>query len=149
MESRKERIARVRPHVQKRLRVRLALYALIALVLTGIVVLHVVRDGVGPLLPLAGLALGAAVGVGASRMYRITWDEGARQVVSRLDKIGVAILVLYVLFEVFREKILPEILPGRAAVAVSFAILVGIMVGRIAGIRSRVVGELKKREIIT
>ena len=44
MENRKERFARLRPHVHPRLRRRLAVYAAIALILTGIVILHILRD---------------------------------------------------------------------------------------------------------
>jgi Kef-type K+ transport system membrane component KefB len=71
-------------------------------------------------------------------MYKISWDSTAEQVISKFDFFGIVILFLYIGFEIFRERIVEQFVHGPSVVAVSFAVLAGIMYGRVMGISGKI-----------
>lgn len=125
-------------HLDSRLRTRLTLYFIIAVVLVCISIYYIIADRVATLYPLLALAIGMGLGALASRMFHITWDHGARQAISRFDAYGIAILALYIVFEIYRKQIVGYFIHGPALVATSFALFAGIMIGRLIGIRGRI-----------
>ncbi|MEJ0001868.1 MAG: hypothetical protein WDN09_01635 [bacterium] len=124
--------------VHKRLRMRVIIYFVISIVVLGVSIFHILKDGANAFLALVGLLVGIVIGTVVARMYKISWDKNAAQVISKFDAVGVIILVLYVVFEVFRSKIVGYFVHGPSVLAVSFAILAGIMYGRVFGIRGKV-----------
>src|SRR6478735_1895275 len=92
-------------HIDKRLRFRLRLYFFISLVLIAVLVFNIGRGTLRIESGITALLIGIGLGIMTSRMFRISWDKDAQKVVSRLDMYGIIILIGYVLFEIFREKI--------------------------------------------
>ena len=129
-----EQRARIREHVGKSIRVRVRVYALIFLVMAVLVILDVVRVGPRSVLPvLACVVGGALVGVLASRMFAMSWDTVSSSVVGKLDVIGGVILVLYILFSIFRSRLLGLWIEAPVLGVASLAALAGVMAGQVVG----------------
>ena len=84
---------------------------------------------------VAGVLVGVLIGVAASRMQRFTWDEFENRAVGKFDAVGVVVLVLYVIFSVFRSRIVGVWVPAVEVSATSVAVLAGVMFGQVLGIR--------------
>jgi len=125
-------------HLDKKLRYRLTVYFIISFALVGIVIYHIIVDQVSTFFPLLGLAIGVGIGVVMSRMFHITWDHGAKKAISHMDEFGILILVVYIVFAFYRDDIIGRLVHGPAFVATSFAVLTGLMIGRLIGIRDRI-----------
>lgn len=139
-----DRRARARKAVGRSLGVKLLIYLLIFVVLFAVVVAELLQLGSSGVLPaLAGLLGGLLVGLVASRMFRIRWDEVSGTVASALDAVGVAILVGYVLFSLNRGRIAEIWFDGPVVGVVSLAALAGAMGGQLLGTRAGVVRALR------
>jgi hypothetical protein len=127
---------RAREHIDRPIRIRVRIYSLIFLVVAVIVVVETVGQGLRAVLPvLACAAGGLLVGIGASRMFHLSWDAVSKRVIGRLDVAGVVILVLYVLFSIFRTRIIDTWLDGPVVGVAGLAALAGVMAGQVVGTR--------------
>lgn len=134
-------------HIDTRLRNRIRLYFVISLILL-VIVLFDVFTGVMPLLAaLIGLVIGGGMGIIASRMFHLSWDMDGKKIVSRMDIFGIVILILYVLTSLFRRSVIGYFVHGPAVTGVTFAILTGIMFGRVLGMRGRIIRILKAQDV--
>lgn len=95
------------------------------------------------------MSVGIVIGVFTSRMFHTSWNKDAKKVVSRLDTYGIIILVLYFLFEISRERIVGFITHDFETGTIGFAILTGIMIGRVVGTRGRIIDVLKEQKIFS
>jgi hypothetical protein len=82
-------------------------------------------------------------------MFHISWNHDAKKVVSRFDVYGVIILVLYIFFEIFREKIVGYFTHDIQVGTVGFALLAGIMFGRVLGTRGKIMKILKEQHVFS
>jgi Kef-type K+ transport system membrane component KefB len=124
------------------------MYVMVSLAIIAISVLHVIQDRASLSLAIIGLIAGIGVGAIVSRMHKISWDKNVSQVISKLDAVGAVFLLAYVAFEIFRDRIVEYFVAGPSVVAVSFAVLAGIMIGRILGIRGKIWKVLKEEGIV-
>src|ERR1700739_1977862 len=90
-------------HVHTRLRRRIQLYLGISILIVLAILYRILVDGGGFLYPLVALVVGIAAGLLFSRMYSVSWDTKAEQVVSRIDMYGAIVLAVYVVFELTGE----------------------------------------------
>jgi hypothetical protein len=134
--------ARLAGHVDKRLRTRIRIYLVITAVILAVVAVDTALTGTAPILVAIGLLIGIVVGVFVSRMYRLDWDQSGNKVVSRIDKIGAAILVAYILFAVSRSWLVGSFVDRSAAGPVGLSIVCGIMLGRVVGMSHGIRGVL-------
>ena len=95
-----------------------------------------------------GVVVGVIGGILFARMYHLSWDHDARKIVSRLDVIGVIILVFYIVFVIFRSKLIGFFVQTPQIGAVGFSITAGIMIGRVIGTRNAIIEIFKERGII-
>ncbi|RIV39931.1 hypothetical protein [Micromonospora radicis] len=84
---------------------------------------------------LVGIVAGVVVGVAASRMTRLRWNEFEQRVVGRIDAIGLVVLVCYLTFSILRARIVGLWVPAAQVAATSMGLLSGAMLGQILGIR--------------
>ena len=140
--TRRAEHARLAGHVDKRLRSRVRIYLVIFVVMLAVVVVDTVLTATAPILVGVGLLVGVAVGVFVSRMYRLDWDASGNQVVSRIDKIGAAILVAYILFAISRSWLVGSFVERSAVGPVGLSIVCGIMLGRVVGMSHGIRGVL-------
>jgi succinate dehydrogenase hydrophobic anchor subunit len=134
-------LADYQTYVHQRLWLRLLIYFFLLSVITGVAGLEIWRSKVGVIWPIVGLTLGVLGGVLFSRIYKIYWDKRAGQVIAKLDAYGAGVLVLYILFELNRDKIVGYFVHGPAVAATSLAVLAGLIFGRVLGMR-RKIGDL-------
>jgi hypothetical protein len=97
---------------------------------------------------VVGILVGLVVGIISARRYHLSWDHDAKKIVSRLDLIGIIILVLYIGFVIVRSKLIGIFVQGPVVGAVSFSITAGVIIGRVVGTRNAIIEILREREII-
>lgn len=140
MECRRDQ---ARQRVDRSIRIRVTLYAVIFLVLIVIVVVVVVdavRIGGRSVLPvMICLVAGLVVGGVASRMFRLSWDAVSGRVVGRLDAVGGVILVLYLAFSIFRGRLVGLWFSAPVVGVASLAVLAGVMAGQVLVTRRGVI----------
>ncbi len=133
--------------IDKKLRFRLRIYFIIALALILVLLFNVIRGALRIDFGLLGLMAGTGVGIIASRMFHTSWDKNAKQVISRIDTFGVGILLLYIVFEILREDIV-KVFTGDVQVATTgFAVLAGMMLGQLIGMRGKIIEVLKEQKV--
>lgn len=137
----------VRSHIDKKLQRRLRLYFGISLLLLCAVLFEVFIGIVGFAFALLGILIGLGLGFISARMFHLSWDQDAKKIVSRLDLFGGVILVLYILFAVFRSRIIGHFIHGPAVGGVSISIVTGIMIGRFFGTRGRIRKILEDQQV--
>ena len=117
-------------HTDKSLVFRLRLFLAISLVLLGIIIYDLIVSKITFPLALIGIGVGVLIGLIAGRMFKIYWHEDKAKVVSRLDMLGIGILIFYIGFEIFREKIFGALIQDSLPWAFTFAFFSGTMFGR-------------------
>src|ERR1035437_10144478 len=135
-------------HIDKKLKFRVRLYSLISLVMLGIVLYEIFIK----ILPLSfamfGIFIGLFLGIISARMYHLSWSKDAKKIVSRLDTVGIIILVCYMAFVLVRSRLIGYFVAAPMVGAVGFSTTAGIMIGRVIGTRNAIIEILKEREII-
>ena len=138
---------KARKHIDKKLRNRLRVYFVISIVLLGVVIYEVISGLVPLTFALLGVIAGILLGIVTARMFHLSWNQDAKKIVSRLDMFGGVILVLYIIFAIFRGKIIGHFIHGSAVGGVSISIVTGIMIGRVLGTRGRIIQILKEQNV--
>src|SRR5476651_289120 len=85
-------------HIDKKLKFRVRLYSLISLVMLGIVLYEIFIKIIPLPFAVVGIFVGLFLGIISARMYHLSWNHDAKKIVSRLDIIGIIILVCYMAF---------------------------------------------------
>ena len=117
LSSRKEVAAYVHKKLLFRLR-RLAVFFIIAI---AILIYEISENYLAGYLVIAGVIFGFCIGyIVAKRMHKITWDEEADKVIGKMDRVGIIILIIYILFAVTRRWIFSHWLGGHALSALYF-----------------------------
>ena len=138
---------RVRKHIDTKLRNRLRIYFLISVILLGVVIFEIVTGVVGLAYAILGIVIGMLLGFVSARMFHLSWDHDAKKIVSRLDLFGGVILVLYIIFAIFRSRLIGYFIHGPAVGGVSISIVTGIMIGRVIGTRGRIRQILSEQNV--
>lgn len=121
-------------YVDGSLKVRVRVYALIFLVALAWVIADSIAIGARSFVPVAvGAVVGLIIGVVASRMHVLSWDEVSGQVVGRLDSAGAIILVCYIVFSLSRETLLGLWFAAPVVGVAGLATLSGLMAGQVVG----------------
>ena len=140
--SKRKEVARF---VHRKLLFRLRRLAIIFLIITGVVIYEVSKNYIAGILPIDGFLLGMIIGLlVARRMHNITWDTETRKTVTKMDRFGIIILVLYLLFAISRRWIFSHWLQGYALSAFSLSVAAGGMLGRLWTTRQKIRQILKQ-----
>ncbi|GGF17114.1 hypothetical protein GCM10011383_30710 [Hymenobacter cavernae] len=125
---------------------RLRMFALVFTVMLSIVTYDLVEfDTQVP--PAIGAALGGfVVGMLLARIANIRWHEEASQVVAKMDKLGVAVLVCYVAFAFSRRWIFGHWFAGAELSVVAMSFTAGVMLARLFFMRREIIRILKSQE---
>ena len=84
--------------VEQRLIKRLRTYFLIIFIMLVVVIFEVLTGVFKISWAIGGILIGFGVGILASRMYHLSWDDETNLVISHIDKIGAVILICYLIF---------------------------------------------------
>ncbi|MES2623567.1 MAG: hypothetical protein V4576_04155 [Patescibacteria group bacterium] len=134
----KESVQIYRAQVDTKLIIRQRIFMIIICVLMAINIGNVVHKNIGVTLATEGFLISTIVGLFLSRMFKIFWHEEKAKVVSRLDTVGVIMLIGYIIFEVSRNQILGHFLSGNKLAAFSLIVLTGLLLGRFLGTLIRI-----------
>lgn len=134
-------------HLHKRVLLNLRIFIVITVLLITVVIFEIITGRVSLSLASIGLVLGAAIGVFTARMYLFSWDKDAKQVIYRLDVLGITILVLYILASVFRGRIIGHFVASNYVTGMSLSVAAGLMMGRVAGTGHKIAKILKEQNL--
>lgn len=137
----------LRALIDRRILIRLSIYFTVSIITFGAVVYQIFKNDLNSVLPLFGILIGAIIGTGFSRMQKLSWDHITGKIISRMDTLGIFLLIIYIPFEIFREKIVGLFVHGPIVFVVSFALLSGIMYGRVLGIRGKIRSLFKEQNL--
>ena len=145
MDNSKNTRAHRRKFVDKKLLMRLRIFAVIFLIMAGIGLYDTIRGDLPAWLALASLLGGFGLGLLVGRAYNVVWHEKAGKAVSKMDVFGGLILVAYIVFAIFRKDIVGHWLAGHALSAFVIWLSGGIMLGRLVTLRGRILKVLKSQ----
>lgn len=135
-------------YVERKLLRRLRIFFVVFMVLASVIIYEVSQDYLEGSACVGAIMLGMLIGAVFVRRKRIYWEEETATIIARMDKIGIAMLVIYILFAVSRHIFLHNWLHGRQLTAFSLSLTAGAMLGRLLSIRSQIRQILKDRKII-
>lgn len=141
------RRALARKHLDRKLIFRLYIFALIFMIMLGILAYDIFRRTIGFTLG-GGLLLGIMIGFVTGRIFVTKWHEQAKKVVTQIDEVGVVVLILYILFSVFRNRIFGHWLHVPILTAFTFSIIGGVILGRLLATTRSIKNILSTRGII-
>ena len=141
LSSRKE----VTKFVHRKLLFRLRRLTLFFLIIIGIIIYELVTYDVAAIIPVLGFFSGVILGLLINhRMHKISWNAEASKAVTKMDRLGIIILVLYLLFAVFRTWIFSYWLHGYTLTVFSLSFAAGGILGRLYSTRQKIRQVLKE-----
>lgn len=130
--NRQRQWAEGRTFVDRGLRLQVRVFLGIFVVMLALVITRIVRDDLDPLWMLVGFAVGLVIGVALARIKRLSWSPSKRAVVGTIDVVGGVILAAYLIFLVFRNRIIgSEVSDAGTVEAIGLAMTGGAMLGRV------------------
>lgn len=118
--------------LDRKVRLNLRLFFLIAVIMLGLLIYHVARGDGSLGWALLSLALGGVVGGIENRVNVLDWDDARHVVVSRMDALGVVVLVLYVFFLFIRDRLLGRWIDDAPLLSmIGLGLTAGTMIGRV------------------
>jgi hypothetical protein len=104
----------------------------------GFVIYEILIGYIDVLIALVAMMLGIATGWLASKRYKIMWHEETEKVINKMDALGITILVVYIIFTIFREWIFAHWLHGNTLTAFTLTFANGAMMARIISLRKKI-----------
>lgn len=117
-------------HVASILLTRLKIFFAIIAIIISIVIHRILLGAISPFLASVGLLTSTIIGLIAGRMFKILWHPETQKVISRLDRIGVIFLLLYIAIEIGRKWLFGYWLHGAELNAFGLTFLAGLLLGR-------------------
>ena len=117
-------------HINKKLRRRLQMFAIMIIVFLIISIYKISIGDISIVLALFSSLIGLTIGAIAGRMFKIYWHSETQKVVSRLDKIGIAFLVIYIIADLGRKWFFGHWLQGAQLNAFAIIFVGGLIFGR-------------------
>lgn len=145
LSSRKE----VTRFVHRKLLFRLRRLTLFFIVIIGIIIYELVTYDVAAFIPVSGFVSGIIIGILINhRMHKISWNAEASKAVTKMDQLGIIILVLYLLFSIFRTWIFSYWLHGYTLTVFSLSVAAGGILGRLYSTRQKIRQVLKDEGVL-
>ncbi len=86
--------------------------------------------------------------VSSQKMHNISWDAEMNRAVTRMDRFGIIILVVYLIFSISRRWIFGHWLQGYGLTAFSLSVGAGGMLGRLYTTRQKIRQVLKEEGVL-
>lgn len=135
-------------YIEKKLVWRLRIFFFLFFILIDIIVLEISLGYVSWYLALTALIAGGLSGLAFTRRKKIYWEAKTSRVIARMDKIGIALLVIYIVFVVLRHQVLQGWFSNSGITAISICLAAGGMIGRVWLMRRQIKRILKHQKII-
>ncbi len=117
-------------HVASMLLTRLRIFLAIITIMIIIVIYKIFLGEISSSLASIGLLISTIIGLIAGRMFKMLWHPETQKVISRLDRIGVIFLLLYIAIEIGRKWLFGYWLHGAELNAFGLTFLAGLLLGR-------------------
>lgn len=134
----KHKIKHYRDNVHKKLIIRQRIFLLITLILLIVSIVNISDGKINFLLAAGGFAAGTLIGAGLSRMFKIYWHPEQAKVISRLDALGILLLIIYIAVDIEKSWIFGHWLTGPTLSAFGLIFLTGLLLGRFLGTGFRI-----------
>lgn len=148
LDNRQARRQLAKKHVDKKLIQRLLMYFIMSLAILGFVIYEIVISSIYRWIAGIAIIIWFWLGLLTHRMFLIYRHEDDQKVLSRVDRLWGTILIIYILFSIFRKQIIGYFFHGPAILAVTMALVFGLMLGRVIGMRNKIIKILKKQDIL-
>jgi membrane associated rhomboid family serine protease len=146
MKKRKESYSKTQ-NIDSRIIKRLRIYLLVMFILLVVIVFEVLNGRFSILFSISGIIIGLLIGIIVSRVYNLSWDEEANNVIGKIDWIGAVILVCYLIFIFTKTQLLGYWVQGNSLFAMVLGITAGTMLGRVMSTERGIKKVLKVLEI--
>jgi len=127
---------------------RLRRFAIVLIVLLGIITYDIFASIINPLLVVCGIVGGFAIGSFTGRYANVHWHEETGKVIAKLNKAGIIVLVLSLSFSFSRRWIFGHWIHGAALPAFSSSVAAGLMTGRLITIRKQIREILRDKGLL-
>ncbi len=127
---------------------RIRLFIVIFLLMLVLIGYDIYDGTIGPVLSLAGFAVGLGIGFIISRIFKIHWHESLSKIAFRIDRMGTIILVIYSIFTILRNQIFGQFVNRPQIWAFVFAFLAGVFLGRLLSMYSSIKKILVEKGIV-
>lgn len=97
---------------------------------------------------VGAMLIGLMIGAAFVRRKKIFWQEETSTVIAKMDRVGIYVLIIYIVFYVVRHYFLHQWFKGNELTAFSLSLTAGAMAGRLLSIRSEIRQILKERNLI-
>lgn len=134
--------------VEQRLIKRLRTYFLIIFIMLVVVIFEVLTGVFKISWAIGGILIGFGVGILASRMYHLSWDDETNLVISHIDKIGAVILICYLIFIFTRTYYLRQLVQGAPLTVMILSLTIGTMLGNMMSTERGIKKILKTLNIL-
>ncbi len=135
--------------VHRKLLFRLRRLAIVFVIIMGILIYEISQNYIAGYMSFIGFVSGYGIGLLISyRMHIISWDAETNKAVTKMDRLGIIILVLYILFALARHWILSHWFQGYALTAFSLSVGAGGMLGRLYNTRKKIRQVLKSEGVL-
>jgi hypothetical protein len=94
----KEELSLRRQHIDSKMKIRLRIYSLVAIILIIFITYEVSLGAITILLAILGIIVGLIIGSILGRVFRLDWDEQNSKVTGYIDLIGAILIILYLIF---------------------------------------------------
>jgi hypothetical protein len=138
----------IREHLDRRLVMQLRLFCAIFLVISGLIIVAVIRQTIEIKFAFGGILTGLVIGIVLSRMHHLTWDEQAAKVVGQIDWIGGVILTLYIVFLLGRDWLFGHWVQAGFLMTLGLCLSAGTMFGRVFGVRHGILKILEALALV-
>lgn len=135
-------------HLDKKLRRRMIMYFCISVIILWVVMYEIAIESINWRMAILFIILGFGIWIGTYRMFHIYRHEDEAKVMSRVDRTGAIILVAYILFSIFRQKIIGIFFQWPMVLAVTMSAVFGMMSGRVRGMKRKIKKILKLQGIL-
>ncbi|MGB5323044.1 hypothetical protein [Lutimonas sp.] len=127
-----------RKNVHRKIKVKLWVYFLVFIFSLIMSMFHFVKGNISFYFPLGGFIVGFLIGHIINRINKVSWDQDSEMIDLKLDKLGVLILVVYLIFVVFKNVLIEDIVHLHHISSISLAVLSGTMLGHAVALRKKV-----------
>ncbi|HSW96597.1 MAG TPA: hypothetical protein VLF89_02095 [Candidatus Saccharimonadales bacterium] len=138
----------VHTYIHSRLLFQLIIFGLISLIMMSIVGYDIMINNITFEIAFLGIGIGLLVGFAVGRMFAIKWHEDTEKVIIGMDKTSILIIIVYVVFRIFGNELLGQILHGNVLTAFTYCTIGGIMIGRFFSMTRSIRNILKKQKIL-
>ncbi|MEO5909956.1 MAG: hypothetical protein ABIP95_03665 [Pelobium sp.] len=143
----KKRIVRNR-YVHYKLKRRLIFFIILFMVMCGIMIYDIIFQKIDFLFALLAFAVGSGIGYVVGSIKKVKWAEEESMVISKMDKEGIIILILYLSFSLSRKWLFGHWIHGDTLSAFCFSLVAGTLLGRFLSTRIKIRKILKDQRYL-